>query len=115
MTTRREFIKNVAIGTAAVSVGGVLPSSSAKSYNNIVGANDRIRMAAIGVNSRGNVLATGFAKETGCEVSHICDVDNRAMAKTISNVEKTVEKNGKIWKKVEKSSYFCITLKTELK
>ena len=102
MTTRREFIKNVAIGTAAVSVGGVLPSFSAKSYNNIVGANDRIRMAAIGVNSRGNVLATGFAKETGCEVSHICDVDNRAMAKTISNVEKTAGNKPKGEKDIRK-------------
>ena len=66
MTTRREFIKNVAIGTAAVSVGsvgGVLPGFSAKSYQNIVGANDKIRMGAIGVNSRGNALAGGFARE----------------------------------------------------
>ena len=30
-------------------------------------------------------------------------------------VEKIVEKFGKIWKKVEKSSYFCTTLRTELK
>ena len=89
MTTRREFIKNVTIGTAAISVGGVLPSFSAKSYKNIVGANDRIRMAAIGVNARGNVLATGFAKEKECEVSYVCDVDSRAMEKCISDVEKT--------------------------
>ena len=50
MTTRRQFIKNVAIGTAAVSaskVGGVLPSFSASSYRNIVGANDRIRIAVL--------------------------------------------------------------------
>lgn len=102
MTTRREFIKNVAIGTAAVSVGGVLPSFSAKSYNNIVGANDKIRMAAIGVNSRGNVLATGFAKEKGCEVSHICDVDSRAMEKTILNVEKTAGNKPKGEKDIRK-------------
>ena len=62
MTTRRNFIKKVSIGTAAASVGGVLPGFSAKSYNNIVGANDIIRMAAIGVNSRGNALAGGFAR-----------------------------------------------------
>jgi hypothetical protein len=47
MTTRREFIRNVAIGTAAVSVGGVLPGFSAKSYQNIVGSNERIKMGAI--------------------------------------------------------------------
>jgi predicted dehydrogenase len=91
MTTRREFIKNVAIGTAAVSVGsvgGVLPGFSAKSYQNIVGANDKIRMGAIGVNSRGNALAGGFAREKGCEVAYVCDVDRRAMEKCIANVTK---------------------------
>lgn len=88
MTTRREFIKNVAIGTAAVSVGGVLPGFSAKSYNNIVGANDRIKMGAIGVNARGNALAGGFAKENGCEIAYVCDVDKRAMEKCIANVTK---------------------------
>ncbi len=87
MSTRRDFIKNVAIGTAAVSVGGVLPGFSAKSYRNIVGANDKIRMGAIGVNARGNALAAGFAKEKGCEIAYVCDVDSRAAAKCIASVE----------------------------
>lgn len=88
MKTRREFIKKTALGTAAVSIGSVLPAFSAKSYNNIIGANNRIRIAAVGVHSRGNVLAAGFAKEKGCEVSHVCDVDTRAIAKCIQGVEK---------------------------
>lgn len=88
MTTRREFIRNVAIGTAAVSVGGVLPGFSARSYKNIVGANEKIRMGAIGVNSRGDALAGGFAKEKGCEIAYVCDVDKRAMEKCIANVAK---------------------------
>ncbi|MFA7584470.1 MAG: Gfo/Idh/MocA family oxidoreductase [Proteiniphilum sp.] len=88
MTTRREFIKNVAIGTAAVSVGGVLPGFSAKSYQNIVGSNEKIKMGAIGVNSRGNALAGGFARERGCEIAYVCDVDKRAMEKCIANVKK---------------------------
>ncbi|MEA4918769.1 Gfo/Idh/MocA family oxidoreductase [Proteiniphilum sp.] len=88
MTTRREFIRNVAIGTAAVSVGGVLPGFSARSYHNIVGANEKIRMGAIGVNSRGNALAGGFAREKGCEIAYVCDVDKRAMEKCITSVTK---------------------------
>ena len=92
MTTRRQFIKNVAIGTAAVSaskVGGDLQSFSASSNRNIVGANDRIRIAGIGVNARGNALARGFAneKERGCIVTDICDVDSRAIAKGIKTVQ----------------------------
>ena len=92
MTTRREFIKNVAIGTAAVSAGsagGVLPGFSASSYRNIIGSNDRIRIAGIGVNARGNALAKGFAseKERGCIVTDICDVDTRAIEKGIKTVQ----------------------------
>lgn len=76
------------MGTAVVSVGGVLPGFSARSYQNIVGANDKIKMGAIGVNSRGNALAAGFAKEKGCEVAYVCDVDRRAMEKCMGDVIK---------------------------
>ncbi len=91
MTTRRQFIKNVAIGTSAISLGGILPGFSASSYRSIIGANDRIRIAGIGVNARGNALAIGFANEknNGCSVTDICDVDTRAIEKCIENVQKT--------------------------
>lgn len=88
MTTRREFIKKAAIGTTLVSIGGVLPGFSARSYKNIVGANEKIKMGAIGVNSRGNALSGGFAREKGCEIAYVCDVDRRAMEKCITNVKK---------------------------
>lgn len=89
MTTRRQFIKKLAIGTSAISIGGVLPGFSASSYKNIIGSNDRIRIAGIGVNSRGNALAKGFAseKQNGCIVTDICDVDTRAIEKCISVVQ----------------------------
>ena len=102
MTTRRVFIRNVAIGTAAASIGGVLPGYSAKSYKNILGANDRIRMAAIGVNSRGDYLAKKFAGYKGCEVTHICDVDSRAMAKTVANVQEIAGNKPKEEKDIRK-------------
>ena len=88
MTTRRNFIKKAAVGTAMLSFGGVLEGFSAKSYNNIVGANDKIRVGAIGVNSRGLALASNFAKQEGCEVNHVCDVDSRAIQKCASAIQK---------------------------
>lgn len=86
MTTRRNFIKQATIGTAAVTIGGVLPGFSAKSYAGIAGANDKIRVGAIGVNSRGTALAVNFAKQSGCEVTYVCDVDSRAINKCIEAV-----------------------------
>jgi predicted dehydrogenase len=52
---------------------------SAKSYNRIIGSNDRIAVSVMGVNSRGKALASNFARQEDCEVLHICDVDSRAI------------------------------------
>lgn len=84
--TRRKFIKNAVTGAAALSVGGILPGFSAKSYANILGANDKIRVAAMGVNSRGLALASNFAGQKNCEVIYVCDVDSRAADKCIATV-----------------------------
>ncbi|MBL7968414.1 MAG: Gfo/Idh/MocA family oxidoreductase [Prolixibacteraceae bacterium] len=78
-TSRRNFIRNATLGTAALSVGGVLPGFSSKSYSQIVGANDKIVVSMMGVNSRGQALARNFAAQKNCEVAHICDVDSRAI------------------------------------
>ena len=88
MTTRRDFIKRAAMGAAALSVGGVLPGFSAKSYASIIGANDKIRIGAIGINSRGKAVASNFAKQKGCQVTRLCDVDSRALVNCASAIEK---------------------------
>jgi hypothetical protein len=44
MTSRRKFIKNLAASSAAVTIGGATIGMSAKSYGNIIGANDRIML-----------------------------------------------------------------------
>jgi len=85
-SNRRDFINKTLTGTAALSLGGILPGFSAKSYSSIMGSNDRIKVAVMGVNSRGKVLAEQFAKQQNCEVLYISDVDSRAADKCISSV-----------------------------
>lgn len=80
------------MGAAAVSFGGILPGFSAKSYGNILGANDRINMAVMGVNARGFAVSGNFARQEGCEVMYVCDVDSRAADKCIANIEKVQKK-----------------------
>ena len=63
MTTRRDFIKKTVAGTAALSLGSILPGFGSSRYQDILGANEKIRIGVIGVNSRGNALAQGFAKQ----------------------------------------------------
>lgn len=89
---RRDFIKKASTAAAAVSFGGILPAFSAKSYRNIIGANEKIVMASMGVNSRGLAVASNFASQKDTEVLHICDVDSRAADKCIAAIEKIQNK-----------------------
>ena len=102
MTNRREFLKKMAMGTAALSVGGVLPGFSAESYKNIVGANEKIRIGGMGVNSRGLAITRGLAFEKSCEVNGICDVDSRAQRKAIAEVEKYAGNTPKAYTDIRK-------------
>ncbi len=85
---RRDFIRKTVLGTAALTVGGVLPGFSARSYRNIAGANERINVGVMGVNSRGNALAQNFAMQKNCNLVYVSDVDTRAAAKCINAVAK---------------------------
>lgn len=84
---RRAFIKNVALGTTGIIVGAPLISRG-----NIIGANDRVRIAIMGVNSRGSSLARSLAAQKNAEIVYICDVDKNAMEKGINSVKKITGK-----------------------
>lgn len=86
--TRREFLRKTVLGTAALSVGGVLPGFSPNSYARILGANEKVRVGMMGVNSRGLALAGNYALQPNCEIISVSDVDTRAAEKCIAAVEK---------------------------
>jgi predicted dehydrogenase len=90
--SRWGFIKKTAVGTAALQFGGILPAFSVRSYKNIIGANDTIRVASMGVNSRGFAVGTNFASQKNCEVTYACDVDSRASEKYRAAVRKITGK-----------------------
>jgi predicted dehydrogenase len=86
--SRREFIRRVSSGAAVAAFGGLGPSFTAKGYANIPRANDRVHVAVMGVNGRGHALAGSFARQDNCRVSYICDVDSRALERTVAAVAK---------------------------
>ena len=51
MTKRRDFLKKSVIGTTSIAIGGM--GFNSKSYGSIMGANDRITTAVIGIGGRG--------------------------------------------------------------
>ncbi|SDE30884.1 Gfo/Idh/MocA family protein [Niabella drilacis] len=99
MTRRRDFIKNIGLGTVGISLSPAAFGLSAKSYRNIIGANERIHVACIGLNGRGNGMAKVFANQQNTEVSWLCDVDNRVFSKVIRTLS---ESNQKTTPKTEK-------------
>lgn len=77
MLTRRQFLDTVAIGTAGLAV-----SASAKSYSQILGSNDRLNFAVIGLNGRGYAhLSSLKANKNAARISHVCDVDSNTLKK----------------------------------
>lgn len=75
--TRRKFLDSLAVTAAAAAV-----STNAKSYAQIVGANDRVNFAVIGLNSRAYAhLSSLKANEKTARITHVCDVDTPILEK----------------------------------
>ncbi len=82
MITRREFTS----GVAALAV-----ASTAKSYAQIIGANDRLNFAVIGLNSRAYAhLSSLKANRANARISHVCDVDSAILQKFAAATERSM-------------------------
>src|SRR6516165_2156320 len=74
---RRAFLTAGATGIMAAS----------RSATRGADANERVRVAVIGVRSRGAELAREFARNKGSEVVAVCDIDDANFAKPVKAVE----------------------------
>ncbi len=75
--TRREFVTTMVAGAAGLAL-----RSTEKSYAQIVGANERVRFAVIGVNSRGYAhLSSIRANRERATLVAACDVDQAVLDK----------------------------------
>jgi predicted dehydrogenase len=84
MVTRREFLDALAVGAAGLAAG-----TMAKSYGRILGSNDRLNFAVIGLNGRGYAhLAALKANRSAARISHVCDVDGNILRKFADSAQK---------------------------
>jgi predicted dehydrogenase len=84
MVTRREFLDTLAVGAAGLAIG-----TTAKSYGQILGSNDRLNFAVIGLNSRAYAhLSSLKANKDAARISHVCDVDSVILKKFAGSVER---------------------------
>lgn len=87
------------IGTAGIAIGGM--GLSAKSYGSIVGANERINVAIVGIRGRGGAHISGFCRlkeSQNVVIKTLCDVDEELFADRIKSVrESTGDTPGAEW------------------
>ena len=77
--TRRKFL-----GTAAAATASFAISSR---FSPVLGANDTIRVAVVGINGRGEAHINGLQKLEGVEVAYLVDPDTRLFARRIKQIE----------------------------
>ena len=83
MVTRREFLDALAVGAAGLAV-----ATTAKSYGQILGSNDRLNFAVIGLNGRAYAhLSSLKANRSAARISHVCDVDSNILRKFADRVQ----------------------------
>src|SRR5580658_11251222 len=82
--TRRKFIDTLAVSTTGLAV-----ATTAKSYARILGSNERLNFAVIGLNGRAYAhLSSLKANKGAARISHVCDVETNILAKFAAETER---------------------------
>jgi predicted dehydrogenase len=85
--TRRDFATRVGAAAAGLAVGGEFFHVSAQGTRRVLGANDRVVTASIGVRGQGNALKHGFARLKNVEIKTLCDIDTNLQTSRVNDKE----------------------------
>ena len=86
MISRRTFVSGLAAGAAGSAL-----TTSAKSYTQILGANDRLNFAINGLNGRGHAhLSALQANKQIARVAYVCDPDDHIRAKFAADAQQAL-------------------------
>jgi predicted dehydrogenase len=83
--TRRDFTTRVGAATAGLALGGEFFRASAQTNGRVIGANDKIVIAHIGVRGQGNSLKRNFARLKNVEIKTLCDIDANLEASRVND------------------------------
>ena len=102
-SNRRDFIRKVAAGSAGVAIGGSALGMPAKSYNRIIGSNDRIYVAIAGLGRRLGAFYEPIAmKEANVELVYLCDVMQKQRERALQNFSKHISYKPKLENDIRK-------------
>jgi predicted dehydrogenase len=89
--SRRDFTTRIGAAAAGLAVSGDLlgavsrQPSTARGAGRILGANDKVVLASIGVRGQGNALKRGFAQLKNVEIKTLCDIDGNIIPERIND------------------------------
>ncbi len=102
-SNRRDFIKKVSVGAAGITIGGTAMGMTAQSYRKIIGANDRLNVAIIGLGRRlGAYYEPVSQKESNVQLVYLCDVMESQREKAAKNFSKYIDYKPKLENDVRK-------------
>ena len=94
---RREFIKTAGAGMLGAALTGPIPAISAKSYERIIGANDRVLVAIQGLGRRlGGFVEPIVDKKNNVELVYLCDVMKSQREKAAAIFSEKIPANFKL-------------------
>lgn len=96
INTRREFIKKTSLATAGIATG--IGCTSAKSYSRIIGANDTVNIAVVGLNGRGGGLLRTLISLDQVNAVALCDADTQVLDKRGAETKEKINKTPKLVK-----------------
>ena len=84
---RREFLTRTALlaGASALATAPIRAAEEAKPVKR-ASANDRLRVAVVGVHGRGMSHVDAYLGKNNCEITTVCDCDSAVIAKAMTKI-----------------------------
>src|SRR5262245_7662585 len=101
--TRREFLENSMLAATAAALAGTGLVAPAGAEEESSSPNERLRVAVLGLNGRGQSHLGGFMPRKDCEIVAVCDPDEHVgMTKGVEVVEKETGKKPAFYQDLRK-------------
>ena len=84
--TRRHFVQSAGVALTAAQA------------TRVMGANDRIRIAVVGLGGRGRSHVNNYLQISDCAITALCDVDQAALERAQTQVQKAAQELPKGYK-----------------
>lgn len=88
--SRRRFLQTTSVAGASLLLTGTRASG------NVLGANDRVRIAVVGLNGRGQSHIAGWLEQENVEIVYLVDPDENVLNRALALVEKKIEGKYKV-------------------